>query len=299
MSKKQLTGYTFALLATAFWSGNFIVARGLSESIHPFSLSFYRWLIAVVVFLPFAIKFLIKDWKIVKRNLPYLILTALLGVSAFNTLIYFAGKTTVAVNMSLIMLTFPIHILLISAVVFKEKIGWFKVLGIFAVIVGVIGIVTQGKMLSILDFQFNQGDPLMLLAALVFAIHSILVKSKPKELNIYTLQFVTFLLGLLILLPFHLWSIQHTPAVHFNQEMIISLLYVGVFSSLVSFVSWNKAIDKIGASTAGMIYYLLPLFSGFAAWIILNEKLQYYHLFSGLLIVSGIIIGNRRLRKPD
>jgi drug/metabolite transporter (DMT)-like permease len=62
-------------------------------------------------------------------------------------------------------------------------------------------------------------------------------------------------------------------------------------------VSWNKAIDKIGAVSAGMIYYLLPLFSGLAAWIVLSEKLKYYHFISAVLIISGILISNRKSRK--
>jgi drug/metabolite transporter (DMT)-like permease len=296
MKKKHAVGYAFALLATAFWSGNFIVARSFSDSIHPFSLSFYRWLVAVIAFSPFAIKYVIKDWKVIKKHFPYLTLTAFLGVSVFNTLIYFAGRSTVAVNMSLIMLTFPIHILIISSIVFKEKIGWLKILGIIVVIFGVLGIVTKGKILSILSIQFNSGDPIMLLTALIFASHSILVKSKPEKLSIVSLQYVTFFLGMVILFPFHLWSKNYSVEVLFSREMIIGILYIGIFSSLVSFVSWNKAIDKIGASTAGLIYYLLPLFSGIAAWIILKEKLQYYHLICGLLIILGIIISNQKFR---
>ena len=93
---KILIGIGFALLATAFWLGNFVVSRGLSESIHPIKLAFYPWLMASLIFTPFAIRELIKEWGIVKKHLPYLVLTALLGVSTFNTLIYFAGRSTTA-----------------------------------------------------------------------------------------------------------------------------------------------------------------------------------------------------------
>ncbi|MBI9054222.1 MAG: DMT family transporter [Bacteroidales bacterium] len=294
MKNKLITGYALALLATALWSGNFIVARDLSESVHPFSLSFYRWLVATIIFTPFAIKRVIHDWGIIRKHFLYLIVTALLGVSIFNTLIYFAGRSTAAVNMSLIMLTFPIYILIISAILFKEKIGFKKVAGIVVVLIGVIGIVTKGQWLDIFNIKLNSGDPLMLLAALIFATHSILVKTKPKKLSIFSLQYMTFLLGVLILFPFHLWSFKQNGNVEFTGSMVGSILYIGIFSSLISFVSWNKAIDRIGASTAGMIYYLLPLFSGLAAWIILSEKLKYYHLFSGVLIVTGILISNHK-----
>ena len=82
-----------------------------------------------------------------------------------------------------------------------------------------------------------------------------------------------------------------------ETKVYSSILYIGIFSSLISFVSWNKAIDKIGASTSGMIYFLMPLFSGITALFFLNETIKPYHLISGLLIVLGIIISNRKVKK--
>ncbi|MGZ2371403.1 DMT family transporter [Ancylomarina sp. YFZ004] len=292
-----LIGVGFALLATAFWSGNFVVSRGLSDSIHPINLAFYRWLTATLLFTPFAIKSVIREWGIIKKRLPYLFLTALLGVSTFNTLIYFAGCSTTAVNMSLIMLTFPIFILLISILFFKERLGLKKVLGIFVVLFGVISIVTQGQPAKLAELSLNAGDPLMLMSAFIFAIHSHLIKNKDKKMSIITLQYSTFLIGLILLFPFHLWISSQNQEVVFTLPILGSILYVAVCASLISFLSWNKAIDKIGAVSAGMIYYLLPLFSGLVAFVLLGEKLHFYHLVSGLLIVSGILIINRKTKK--
>jgi len=115
---KIIIGYLFAICATAIWSGNFIVARGLHQSIPPISLAFWRWFVAVVVFLPFALKSLIDEWNSVRKNIIYLSVTALLGVTIFNTLIYFAGRTTTAINLSLISLSFPIFIIILSRIFF-------------------------------------------------------------------------------------------------------------------------------------------------------------------------------------
>lgn len=66
-NKPLILGYLFALGATAIWSGNFIIARDLNESIPPISLAFWRWTVAVIVLFPFAIKNLITEWKILKK----------------------------------------------------------------------------------------------------------------------------------------------------------------------------------------------------------------------------------------
>jgi len=115
-NRQIILGCFFALGATAIWSGNFIIARGLNESIPPISLAFWRWVVAVVVFLPFALKPLIVEWDIIKENILYLSITSLLGITIFNTLIYFAGHTTTAINLSLISITFPVFIVILSRI---------------------------------------------------------------------------------------------------------------------------------------------------------------------------------------
>lgn len=289
-----LIGFGFALLAVVLWSGNFVVASGLSESIHPFSLAFFRWSTAALVFTPFALKSVKKDYKIIKKHFWYILLTAAVGISLFNTLIYFAGHTTTALNLSLIALTFPIFILIISVFVFSEKISWLRFLGIIIVLIGVLLIISKGHLAVLLDLKFNSGDPLMLLAAFTFAVHSILIKSKPKALSIISLQYCTFLLGALVLLPFYLFSENQQSVLDLDHSVLLIILYIAVCSSIISFVSWNKAIDKIGASTAGMIYFLMPLFSGLLAWIILGESLSIFHLISAFLIVFGIMLSTKK-----
>ncbi len=271
-----------------------MVARGLSESIHPFHLAFYRWLLATLVFTPFAFRSVKRDYKSIKKHMPYLVLVAVLGVSLFNTLIYFAGATTTAINLSLIALTFPVFILLISSLFFKERVTLLRMLGVVIVIIGVLIIVSKGDLSSLLNLTFNTGDPLMLLAAFTFAVHSTLVKNKPNGISIISLQYTTFFIGMLVLLPFFLFTKGSSLVFDLNNPVFASILYIAVFSSLISFVSWNKAIDKIGASAAGMIYFLMPLFSGLVAWVLLSERLSFYHLISGMLIITGILISNKK-----
>jgi len=298
IQSSQFIGVAFALLATALWSGNFVVARGWSDSLHPFSLAFYRWLVAVIVFTPFAFQSVKRDWQAIGVNWVYISITALLGVSTFNTLIYFASRSTTAINLSLIALTFPIFILIISTLFFREKITLLKFTGIVIVLAGVLVIISQGRFNNLLQFRIHPGDPLMLLAAFIFSLHSILLKHKPQNLSVISLQYMTFLIGLLFLLPVYIFqnNIQ-TDIEILNLSMLGSILYIGVCASLISFVSWNKAVERIGAPSAGMIYFLLPLFSGFAAWIFLREKIHFYHIVSAFLIVLGIIVTNKSSNK--
>lgn len=295
---RTISGYFFAIGATALWSGNFIVARGLTDSIPPISLAFWRWTVAVVVFLPFALKPLIAERNTLRRHIPYLSTTSLLGITIFNTLIYFAGHTTSAINLSLISITFPVFVVILSRVIFRELITFRKSIGIILVASGIILLITKGSITRLLHISFAIGDLWMLLAAITFAVYSILLKSKPEGLSIWALQLSTFILGLIFLLPFFLWEHMTGPSTQFDSKTIFSILYVGIFASLSAFVLWNKAIINVGPSKAGMIYYALPLFSGISAYFFLNESISLTHFFSALLIVTGIVAANYEARSP-
>ena len=289
----SLAGYLYAVGSTAIWSGNFIIARGLNQSIPPVSLAFWRWTVAVIAFLPFALKPLIAEWPLIKKHLPNLCLTALLGITAFNTLVYYAGHTTTAFNLSLISITFPIFIALLSRLFLGESITPAKGLGFVIVAAGVLFLITKGNLASLLSVSFAIGDLWMLLAAFIFAVYSLLLKRRPEGVSIAAFQLGTFIAGLLFLTPLFIWESASVPPATIKLKTVLAILYVGIFASLVAFIFWNKAIAALGPAKAGMLYYTLPVFSGIAAFLFLGESLTLTHLFSVLLIFAGILIANR------
>ncbi len=286
-------GYLLAVFATIIWSGNFIIARAFNQDILPVSLAFWRWFIAVITLLPFALRVTVKDWKIVTKNLPYLAISAFLGVTVFNTLIYMAGHTTQAINLSLIAASSPIFILLMSRLFYGEHISLTRGMGIIVVLIGVLLLITGGSLDRLLRISFTIGDLYMLFAAIIFAGYTMLVKRKPPAMRMITFNLCTFSLGLLFLTPFYGWECWIYHPVVFNFSIMLALLYVGIFSSVIAFLAWNKAISIIGPARTALIYYLIPVFSSLAAWLILDEVISFVHIFSMFLIVFGIIITNR------
>lgn len=298
-NKLITNGYVFALLATILWSGNFIVARDIKDIVDPYSLSFYRWLLATIILLPFAIVPLIKNIVIVKRHFIYLSIVSILGVSLFNTLIYIASHTSSALNLSIISITFPIIVIIISRVIFKEHIGINKFTGILIVLAGVLLLITRGDISVLVNITFNIGDLWVLLAAISFAVYSILLRYKPKTLSMITFQLITFILGTIYLIPLFLWEFDTRVINEPTLNNTISILYIAICSSLLAFIFWNKSIELLGATKAGMIYYTLPIFTGSLAFIFLDETISYVHLFSILLIFIGIYITNKNKNKKE
>ena len=162
-SKPIFVGFACAIAATVLWSGNFIVARGLSEAIAPLSLAFWRWVVAILVLFPFAIQPLIAQKFWLKENFGYLSIVSLLGVTLFNSLIYYAGQTSSAINLSLIAITFPIFVLILSRIFLSELIGWNKLMGIAFVASGILLLISKGDLSVLGELSFSLGDILSLI----------------------------------------------------------------------------------------------------------------------------------------
>jgi drug/metabolite transporter (DMT)-like permease len=288
-NRESLAGYFFVLGATIIWSGNFIVARGLSDSIPPVTLAFLRWTTAVVVMLPFCLRALWRERTTIKGNLGYLSLTAFLGVTLFNTLVYMAGRTSPALNMSLIATFSPVFVVILARFLFKEPITAWRVVGLVTATVGVALLVTDGKLSLLLNMTFTEGDLWMLPAAAIFAGYSILVRRKPGELGQGAFLGAIFMIGLVFLLPWTIWEQWGSRGVTFSATAVLAILYLGVGPSLLAFLCWNRAIALIGPARASFVYYSLPVFSGIEASLILREPIDLVHVFSGALILIGII----------
>ncbi len=283
-------GILCALAATIIWSGNFVVARGLGGHFPPVQLAWFRWLTATAVLLPFGFRQLLREKEQIKNHLGFLSLTALIGITIFNTLIYISGRYTTALNLALIATFTPIFLLFLSRIFLGEAITLRKTAGIAIAVFGVVSLVTRGDYSRLAGLDLNLGDLGMLLASGLFAGYSILVGKKPHALGQTAFLTSTFLLGLIFLTPWALWELLAGGAAVFTPQVVGAILYIGIGASLISFLLWNRAVLLIGPARSGFIYYSLPLFSGLEALLILGETITMAHLYSGFCIIAGIIV---------
>ena len=295
-NKKELyIGASFAVLAAIIWAGNFIVSRGVADKIPPVSLAFFRWATASVLILPLAFKKLRGEWKIIKNNLRYLLITAFTGIAIFNTFIYIAGHSTSAINMALIGTTSsPVFVIIISAIFLREKIKPIRIAGMLFCLAGIIVLLSKGSWNTLLSFQFRSGDLWVLFSALSFAIYNILVKRKPRELSSTIFLSSLFWLGTFMLLPFFLYETSTTPAINWTPDLLLIILYLGLGTSVIAFLLWNAAIQKIGPVRTSLFGNLIPIFASIEAIWLLGESLSYVHLVSGCLVVIGLLLANSK-----
>jgi drug/metabolite transporter (DMT)-like permease len=283
--------YTLLTLCVLFWSGNFIVGRYIKDDIEPLELAFFRWLFVLVMVFPFLIIHHKNIFQSLKNNSFTLIGLSLLAVTLFNTILYIGLSGTGANNALLINLNVPIVILILSFLILKQNIQINQIVGIIFSTIGVVYIVLKGDIKNLFTLQFQSGDLWIMLAATTWALYSVLVKFRPKDLSDFEFFSTIVFVGFLFLSPWYLtqgYSIQNQIDLVVNNFWVF--FYVSFFTSILSYFFWHYGIEKIGASKTSQFTYLMPLFGSVMAYLFLDESLQLYHLFGAFGIGAGIYL---------
>lgn len=271
------------------WAGNFVVAQGLATHVSPVMLAFLRWSIAALAILPFGARALWRQRRLLRQHVGYLVLTAFIGVTLFNTFIYVAGETSSATSMSLIAVSASLFIIFLSWAVSGERPTARKLTGAALGACGVVLLLTHGQPTRLRELQFAPGDLWMLGAAVLWALYATLVRHKPDGIGQLTFLSCNIWLGVLMLSPAALWEAAHGASPELTSTVVGGVLYVGIAASVFAYLLWNKAIHLIGPSNAGVVYYSVPLFSAAEAFVLLGEPLTLDQVFSGFLIIGGVL----------
>ena len=266
-------GYGSALLATVIWSGNFVVARALATLIPPWQCNFWRWLVALVVLLPFARRHLKRDWPGIRRHWLYLSLMAVLGVTLMNTLIYKAGQTTESLNMALLVPTAPIVILLFSRVIYGEPITPRRLAGMLVVLAGVIILVSRGDWQRLAGLRINSGDFCQGSWAARSASGSTRCScaSAPAMCRPWASMWRPSVWVCSIPCP-SLWPRPACPCPRFPRPWSRAFCTPG-WAVPHSFWFWTLAVDRIGPMRGALFTTSLPVFAAVASVLVLGESI--------------------------
>jgi drug/metabolite transporter (DMT)-like permease len=289
-------GILLAVAATIIWSGNFIIARAVNKEIAPVALSFYRWGTATVLLLPFAWKHIKPSLRFIIEHKAYFFWTSLTGISLFNTFVYVAGHSSTAINMALIGTTSsPIMSVIMAHFFLKEHIQLRRIIGMLLCICGILFLLSKGSFYNLMHLHFTAGDVWILMAAFSFACYNIFVRKRPQQMQPVGFLFCVFAIGTLLLLPAFIIESFYTEPTVWNFTIAGSILYLGLGTSVISFLFWNRSIKELGAGRTALFGNLIPIFSSLEAVVLLGEKITIIHLISFLLIAAGLVVDNLQL----
>ena len=289
-ARSQIRAFALLGLVMAFWAGNSIVGRAVADDVPPFTLALVRWTGALALVLPFALRTLRHDGAALREAWRVVLALGLLGVAAFNALLYSGLHFTTASNALLLQAAIPALVMLLDRWVFKVRSGWLQIVATALSTLGVLVVIFRGDWTAALALDLNRGDALVLCAVVAWALYTILLRLRPQVRPI-SLIAVTFAIGVAAMAPLSAWEIARGARVEFGWPVALAFLYVALFPSVISYSIYNSAAQVVGPARAGQAITLMPLFGALLSAVLLGERLHPYHALGMALICFGIVLG--------
>jgi len=299
---KKYTGEAALLFNTLIWGGTFALIKNAFTDISPLLFLGLRFGLATLIFLPFVYSHLKT------ANKKTLIAGSILG------LFYFAGFATQSVGLNLttatksgfITGTFIIFIPILQLIIERRKPKWFNMLSVFLVLIGLIMLSSKGE--NALDFikqlgsDFNLGDLLTLICALLFAFQVVYVDVFTKKYDYLPMVFVQLLItGLGGFIFSYIFSITSLEEVRLtvNLNVVTAILYTSIFASIITTIIQLKYQKTVSPTKAGIIFSIEPIFAAVFAYFLLSEKISNFGLVGCVLIFIGVIFSEAFSRKDE
>lgn len=295
MSARQGPAFAGLLIAVLCWSGNALVGRAFHDSIPPLSLSFWRWVLATSLLLPFVAKGIWTHRATLRAAGWRLPVLAAMGIASYNSLLYTAAQSTEAINLTLVNTCLPLATFIGAGFLLCEwplRRAWF---GMAVAAGGLLYLISRGSWQTFASLSFQRGDLIMLLAVLAWALYTLLLRRWARHLLVPPLVLlgVLMLLGLPLILPFYLLELGRVGGFALTPSNLAAIGYTAVFASLVAYVGWNHGVKIVGAGRAAMVMYLMPVFTALLGWLLLGEALRTFHWIGGALIFAGLLLATR------
>ncbi len=237
------------------------------------------WLIAAFV----------KTEKIEKNDFLRIIAAAFFGV-ALNMLTFFKGLSyTSPIMGAVIMVTTPMIVLVLSAILIKERMENRKILGIALGLAGTVFLILYGKSMANAP-KAGLGNLLVFINAVSYGFYLILVKKLMDKYNAFSFVKWIYLFGFLMVLPFG-WS--EFQAVNWSvvpTDIFWKIGFVVVFSTFLTYLLNLLSMKELKPTTVAVFIYLQPLFATLFAIGLGKDELNLTKLGSALLIFVGVYL---------
>lgn len=292
-NNKAITGHITAFITIIIWGTTFISTKVLLTDFEPIEILIFRFLIGLLILAvvyPHRLKGTTKKQEIIFAS------AGLCGVTLYYLLENIALTYSMVSNVGVIISIAPFftaalaHWLLDGE---KLRINFF--IGFISAILGIGLISFNGSC----EFHLNTiGDLLAVLAALVWALYSILSR-KIGEFGYNTIQTTRriFVYGILFMLPtLFMFNFKLEFERFTNPIYVYNILFLGVGASALCFVTWNVAVKLLGAIKTSVYIYMVPVITVVTSAIILNEKITGIALIGTALTLVGLFLSERKVK---
>ena len=285
------------LAVAAIWGLAWVAGRIIALEIPPITAAWMRYVIAVALFLVYLR--LTNKWILpTKEQWKLITLIGLFSTFVYQAFFMYGMKYTAAGDASLMITFNPLFTALLAIPFLGEKMDLRLGSGLLLALSGVGVLFFYSPNVDIPFSTRLIGDLFIAGAALSWAASSILMKkamtTEHQPLSPLHLTVWSAVVGLLIMTPWAGYEVLQHGIPNPSDDVWISIIFLAILSTVVSYVWFADGIKTIGASKSSLYVYLVPPFGIISGWLLIDEMLGWSFLASFVLIVGGVILAQTK-----
>ena len=288
-----------ATLVSLIYGVTFTIAKDvMPQFIQPFGFILMRVGGSVLLFWMVWLMLILQNpsskEKIHNADFPRIILAAFFGV-ALNMLTFFKGLSyTSPISAAVIMVTTPMIVLLLSAIIMKEKMQKQKVFGIILGLLGTAFLIIYGNKSLNNATNAGLGNFLVFVNAVSYGFYLIIVKKLMNKYNAFTFVKWIYLFGFLMVLPFGFNEFQAINWAIMSDLIYWKIGFVIIFSTFFTYLLNLLSMRELKPTTVAVFIYLQPVFASIFAIGLGKDELNYVKIVAAILIFAGVYLVTKR-----
>lgn len=295
---KRLLAILAAIGATTIYGVNHTVAKGvMPHYVQPFGFIILRVLGAAILF--WLISPLGPKERIDPKDYLRMLICALLGM-ALNMLVFFKGLSlSTPINSAVLITTTPIIVLILSAVILKEKISGRKILGIGIGLLGALGLILFGSEIRHDAPNIPLGNFLIFMNSMFYGSYLVVVKVLITKYHPFTFMKWLFSLGVLICLPFGYDEFMQISWSTLPMEAYWGISFVILGTTFCTYLFNIFALTQLKASTLSAFVYVQPLVGIGYAIVTGQDTLTMVKIIAACFVLVGVYLASKKPRKKS
>ena len=283
--KSNKLGYLYILITIILFSTYEVVSKTLVNRINPFQVNFLRFFIGgIVLFFVILGK---GDISIKTKDLGKVAIIGIINVVFSMNLLQLSltmpdAKASIA---AVIFSSNPIFVTIFAALIDRERVKLYKIIGLMFGVIGVVLIALNGSKFDL----YNMKSPLLaLMSAVLYGLYTVLGGKVSSKIGSLKMNSYSFLLGSLALLPFLIFL--KVPVINFDYSATFQILYLSLFVTGIAYLTYFLGITLTGASKGSLVFFLKPVLASIFSVIILGERITSNFVFGTIIIIFGITL---------
>ena len=289
MDKSKYLPIISGIIFSSVFGFSFLFTKNALDVVNPFHLLGFRFGLAALFF---TILYFLNMFKLNYKNKNL----KLLFVLAFmQPVIYFVCETmginlTTSAEAGLMISLIPVFVVILSSIFLKEKPTKLQLISVILSVIGVVFIIIMRESLEV---QGNYWGLVFLFGAVIAGAGFSTLSRKlsldftPQEITFIMMWFGAIIFNIIGLIEYN-GDYMHYFMELANTEVLISVIYLGIFSSVIAFFMLNYTLSRIDSFKAAVFANLSTIIAIFAGIVFRGEPFYWFQIVGSIMIITGV-----------